>query len=58
MTHEVLVWGPASGGQRTASGRTLPAGWVWTCTCGAFADGLPTEESADNDALGHEHANS
>lgn len=50
----VLVWGPASAGERTASGRVLPAGWVWTCECGSYGCGYGTEEEAEDGAAGHE----
>lgn len=51
--HEPLVWGPASEGERTSSGRMLPAGWVWTCTCHQGGEGFPTEDDAANEATLH-----
>jgi len=50
--HDVLVWGPAGEGERTASGRTVAAGWVWSCSCGAWDDGYPDEDAADYGADG------
>lgn len=51
--HQIVVWGPASEGQRTISGKTVPAGWVWTCCCGRSEVGLPSEDVADQMADAH-----
>lgn len=53
-THEILVWGPAAEGERTASGRRVRAGWVWTCACGESFNGFPSEDAADAAAEAHE----
>jgi hypothetical protein len=51
--HDVLVWGPASDGERTSSGRVLPAGWVWCCSCGLSGAGFATEDEACDDSDTH-----
>ena len=52
-THDVLVWRNPPGG-RTSAGVVLPAGWVWTCSCGCSGHGLASEEAADDAADCHE----
>ena len=51
---DVLVWGPAAEGDKTSQGRVLPAGWVWTCPCGASGAGPASETAADDAALAHQ----
>jgi hypothetical protein len=53
---DILIWGPAEEGERTSAGRILPAGWVWTCTCGQSGVGLPSEEMADHAAQFHDRS--
>jgi D-glycero-D-manno-heptose 1,7-bisphosphate phosphatase len=52
LKHDVLVWG-AQEGERTASGRVVPAGWVWTCSCGELGVGHPSEDAASDAAEQH-----
>jgi hypothetical protein len=54
MSLSILVWGPAAEGERSMSGRRLPAGWVWTCGCGGSGVGLADEDAADEAAALHE----
>jgi hypothetical protein len=54
LTHHVLVWGPAAEGERTSTGRVLPAGWVWSCSCGLSGVGFPSEDEAGDDSETHE----
>jgi hypothetical protein len=54
--HDILVWGPAAEGEKTASGRTIEVpGWVWSCSCGQSGIGYPTEDDADHWAGIHLH---
>lgn len=53
MAHDVLVWGPAAEGERSAQGRVLPAGFVWSCSCGESGVGFPSEDAADADSDRH-----
>jgi hypothetical protein len=53
--HQVLIYGPATAGERTTSGKTMRAGWMWTCTCGIWDDGYATEDDAEHGAEG-DHA--
>jgi hypothetical protein len=54
---DILVWGPAAEGEKTSLGRRLPAGWVWTCGCGAYGAGHATETDADAAADNHPASN-
>jgi hypothetical protein len=52
--HDILVWGPASEGERTASGQALAMpGWVWTCSCHSTGCGYVTEQEAEEFADRH-----
>jgi hypothetical protein len=52
--YSILIWGPAAFGDRTSQGRVLPAGWVWSCECGASGVGLASEDAAERKAAVHE----
>ncbi len=52
--HDILVWGPASEGDVTLSGKRIELpGWVWTCSCGASSLGHPSEADAEDGADRH-----
>lgn len=53
MAHDVLVWGPAAEGEWSSQGRVLPAGFVWSCSCGESGVGFPSEDAADADSDRH-----
>lgn len=49
VEHEVLIWGPASEGEKMSSGKLVPMqGWVWTCTCRQSGFGYLSEDDAAN----------
>jgi hypothetical protein len=52
--HDVLVWGPAQEGERTSLGRILPAGYVWSCSCGESGVGFQSEDTASDDSDLHQ----
>jgi hypothetical protein len=52
--HDVLVWGPNPPGGRNSRGEVLPAGWVWSCSCGERGVGMSSEDAADDGGTVHE----
>lgn len=55
--HDVLLWENPVGG-RTMSGKPLPPGWVWTCSCNQGSGvssgwGFATEDDANEAADWH-----